>query len=671
MSEHVLQAANAVAPAHEEESASQVRSMQPPSFSITADGGDPGPPPSAVGVGMVSGPMQRTESDPYQEYKGDAVNKEGRVSCPGEQYAIASTEGVNIRETPNGALSPVGKILYNARIQVVCLDTTGAFYYIVPMEGGPTGWIDRRFVATEAPDPLAELHNIQEPDLTTILKQHYVDTGIWSIGSGNDYTTLAAAVQVANEGRAGVTIDWAKVEEYKDNHTLKRTLDPWMIDNFAIYHSSNVAKNHNIWLPSVSFVKGLQDSGVIGSRPDWLNTAIEVGQGIVGFVSGVQVGLFQGVWEMVEGLWEIGKMIVNTVKSVLDGSFFSSIQDIYDQLTNMTWEQVQELVNAVITMAMEGLSDFEASWNAPNMFNKWHFRGKVIGQVVLEVVLAIFTGGASLGAKVLLKVGSKFPKLAKLLGGLLKAADKLTPGGHRKPDGPDMPDGNRRNGQGDGRGDGERRKKDDEDMSKDDRAWEQTRMMAKVVTEGHDAKDTPIPELIGHLEAQFAMRSPVVKGYKAQDNGDGSYQILQLTRRNRNVDRHYTPREERRNLDDHEGGARRGHTIAEHVGKSDAYLIDRLKRNPDMKHASSFFDWNSANLAQARCTSRYGKEIREYLSSGNMRPHIIEFDMGRPIGKFVKRGKGKSEKTSRVRMVVVRNPEAPQGWSYTTSFPIP
>lgn len=618
---------------------------------------------------MVTEPMQRAEN-PYSDFKGDAVNKEGRVSSPGAQYAIASSEGVNIREKPDGGLPSIGKVVYNSRIQVVCLDTTGQFYYIVPMQGGPTGWVNRSFVAMDAPDFLADLHNIQEPDLTTILKKHYVDSGLWTLGTGNDYTTLAAAVQIANNGRIGVSVDWKKVEAYKDNHTLKSTLDPWMIDNFAIYNSSDVVQGMNIWMPSVSYVKGLQDSGVIGSRPDWLNTAIDVGKGIAGFVSGVQVGLFEGLWEMVEGLWEIGKMIVNTVKGILDGSFFSSIQSIYDQLTNMSVDDVMELVDTVVTMIQAGWSDFKESWGHPNMFDRWHFRGRIIGQVVLEVVLAIFSGGATLGAKVLAKVAAKFPKLARVLMGLLKAADKITPGGHKKPDGPDLPNRSRRDGPDNDTDGGKKRDRDDEDMSKDDRAWEQTRAFAAVVTEGHDAKDTPVEELIALLNAQFAARSTVVSGYKPQANGDGSYQILQLTKRKKTVDKHYTGSNERRGVEDHEESG--GHTIERHVGKSDDWLRKRLESDPSFEVVSTFHNATAANRAQGRFVKRCKKQIADYLNSGSGQPLKIDFDMGEPIGRYMTEDKiDVSRATSKVRILIRKNPNVPQGWDIITAFPIP
>ena len=546
MSESVKITAN---PSHEgaDQSESVGKSFSPPAMQLTASPTDPALPGGnpdqeaktsgpndqggdalqlqerSTGVGTVTnGPIQKQDGLDVDSYKGQDVNKSGRVSCPQGQYEIASTEGVKLRNKPNGALDHVGRVKYNTEVRVRCFDNTGGFYFVVPLDGSPPGWINKDYVRTDVPEPGATLHHVTEPDLTTIMKRHYVDSGKWSMGSGNDYTSLAAAIQSVNQGKAGVFIDWKKVEEYKQNNKLRGTLDRWTFDNFAIYAGSDVKAGHNIWLPSVSYIKMLQDSGAVSTRPDLLNFAIDAGKGVAGFLAGVVEGLFKGLWEMVEGLWELGKGIVNTIKGLLDGSLFASIGELYDKAKNFTWEDAERMVNDIITMASGAWNDFKESWNHPNIYSKWNFRGVIVGKVALEVILAIFTGGASLGAKVLAKVGKYFPKLMKVMNKLLKHADDID--FRKKKD--------RKNGDRD-------HKDDDRDGDNSSREWEQTRMMASVMVEGHDKKDTPVATLIPLLNTTFAAKSKSVSRYKAQSNGDGSHKILQLAKKNV-VDEHYT-----------------------------------------------------------------------------------------------------------------------------------
>lgn len=476
-----------------------------------------------VATVQLSETAPENENEPVLEpYRGESVNKPGQVSAPANQYQVAKSAGVNLRARPDGTLPQIAKVVYGTDVQVQALDNTAAFYFVVARSGS-VGWINKDFVALDPPDLGARLHHITESNLTTILKYAYVDTNLWSLGTGNDYTTLAAAVVAANAGRKGVFVDWEAAEKYKDDHPLKQLLDPWMIDNFAIYHGSTILAGHNIWLPSVAYVRMLQSSGVIGSRPGWINAAVDVGKGIAGFLAGVVSGIFGSIWDTLTGLWDLAEGIVDAIRSILDGSLFASIEDIYDTIAGMSMDDVRRLVSAVITMGQNAFDDFVTKWNHPDAYQQWHFKGYIIGAVALEVVLAIFSGGASLAAKVLAKVGKYFPKLMRVLDKLLDLAKKLP--GH-KDRGPD--------------GDGKRRDHDDEDMSTADRAWEQARVLAAIATEEHDRRDTPVAELIPILNATIATKFQGVRGYRAVPLGTPhAYKIVQRARRD-DVDKHYS-----------------------------------------------------------------------------------------------------------------------------------
>jgi hypothetical protein len=465
----------------------------------------------------------------FEPFKGQAINKPGQVSAPARQYEIARTEGVNLRARPDGTLPDIAKVLYGTDVHVQALDTTGAFSFVIARTGA-RGWINKDFVALDPPDLGSRLHHITEENLTTILENEYVDKGLWKLATGNDYTTLAAAVVVGNSGRKGVVVDWDAAAKYKKDHPWKGWLDPWMIDNFAIYHGSTVLAGHNIWLPSPTYVRMLQSSGVIGSRPGWVNAAVDVGKGIAGFIAGVVAGVLGSLWDTLTGLWDLAKGIVDAVRSALDGSLFASISDIYDTVSGMTMADVKRLVTEIVTMGQNAFADFERKWNHPDTYQQWHFKGSIIGAIALEVILAIFTGGGTFAAKVLAKIGKYFPKLMRVLDKLLDLAKKLP--GRRDRDRP---------GDGDHRRD---RDRDDEDLSNADRSWEQARALAALVTEEHDRLDTPVTTLIPMLDATVAAKFSGVSGYQAIPTGQpDTYKIVQRARR-RDVDDHYTAKKE-------------------------------------------------------------------------------------------------------------------------------
>jgi hypothetical protein len=495
---------------------------------------------SSASVGSYtggSGILQKAE-DPtkpqLEAYKGVMVSQMGRISAPASQYAIAKSTGVNVRSKPNSNLPAIGKLLYNSLVQVVAEDNCGGYYFVIG--AGTMGWVVKSYVAIGMPDPTADLHHITEPNLTTILQRHYVDGGRWPISTGNDYTTLAAGVIAANAGRLGVTVNWAKAEEYKDNNSLKAWADPWMIDNKAIYNGSQVIAGTNIWLPPASYIEMLQASGKIGSRPELLNEAISLGQGIAGFTIGVQAGIYGNLWDMLSGLVDAGRMIVDTIKSVLDGSLFTNIAEIYNSLVNIDGPQAMKLAEGILSSALGAAKDFIKSWDSDDMYNCWFFRGKIAGMIITEVILAIVTAGSSLGAKLTSKLLDAFPKLGKVAAKILKAADKLDFNKKKKSngggfgaddaDGADLPDTNNF---------------DNVDPSdKKQMQILQALALATAITNANDLLDTPVPILLKQLQATVGAKYPAVNGYEANPvpGKAGTYDIVQFAKKD--VKKNYT-----------------------------------------------------------------------------------------------------------------------------------
>lgn len=615
-----------------------------------------------------SGIMQKAE-DPtkpqLEAYKGVMVNQPGKVSAPASQYGTAKTTGVNVRSKPDGNLPAIGKLRFNDSVQVIAADKTGGFYFVVGATG-VTGWINKAFVAMGMPDYMADIHHITEPDLTTILKHYYVDGGRWTLSTGNDYTTLATAVVVANEGRMGVSVDFAAADAYRSEHSIKGALDPWMADNKAIYAASQIVAGTNIWLPSAGYIKMLQNSGVIGSRPGWINTAVEVGQGLAGFTIGMQAGIYGDLWNMLTGLWDMGKMIIDTIKSVLDGSLFASIGDIFASIKEMTPETALAMAMEVINMGKGAVSDFLSSWNSRDMYNRWFFRGKILGTIVTEIVLAIVTAGASLGEQLIAKLGKFFPKLAKVAVKILKAADKLDIKKAKKPD-IDLPNGPKKP-HANGPGANDMPEFDPNDKASMD--WALTFAKAKMITELNDEVDTPVDVLVNILKGTLATKSEAVTGYRSEALAEpGHYRIVQYAKKTpKPVDSDYTDKKARRNVNDHEGPDL-GHTVERHVGKSDNWMKKRLEAEPDKDVVSTFTNEAIANRAQGSFVKRYRFEIDKWLK-GDDPQYKNTLDVGYFVGNVLKRGEERSKPTSKVFCLIRRSKTSPQGWYFHTAYTV-
>ena len=139
----------------------------------------------------------------------------------------------------------------------------------------------------------------------------------------------------------------------------------------------------------------------------------------------------------------------------------------------------------------------------------------------------------------------------------------------------------------------------------------------------------------------------------------------------------------RRNLQDHEGeqtiradgspGRGFGHTIANHVGKSEKWLQDRLLRSgPDVEMTSSFYNMSAANRSVGRFIKQNRSAIETWLKNGKSARFAGRIDLNKPIGIVVKPGKQPGATTTvvatNVEVVIVRS-ASKQGWHILTAFP--
>jgi hypothetical protein len=212
---------------------------------------------------------------------------------------------------------------------------------------------------------------------------------------------------------------------------------------------------------------------------------------------------------------------------VLDGSLFTNIAEIYNSLVNIDGPQAMKLAEGILSSALGAAKDFIKSWDSDDMYNKWFFRGKIVGMIVTEVVLAIVTAGSSLGAKMTSKLLAAFPKLGKVAAKLLKAADKLDFNKKKKrsggnfgaddADGAELPEAN-----------------DFDNVDPGDKKQMQLLQAlgcAQILTNANDVIDTPVPILLKQLETMVASKFPAVSGYKANALPEpGHYEIVQFAK---------------------------------------------------------------------------------------------------------------------------------------------
>ncbi len=84
-----------------------------------------------------------------------------------------------------------------------------------------------------------------------------------------------------------------------------------------------------------------------------------------------------------------------------------------------------------------------------------------------------------------------------------------------------------------------------------------------------------------------------------------------------------------------------GHTIRRHVGKDFSWLVERLKREPRLRYASSFYDYETAERVVEAAISQNADRIKKWLSDPSSPDKLVLVYRGdKPIGVKVERGKG-------------------------------
>lgn len=126
-----------------------------------------------------------------------------------------------------------------------------------------------------------------------------------------------------------------------------------------------------------------------------------------GFLTRYVPAFIKGVYDGFIGSFQD---LVNIVFDILETIFFEDIEqkakELWNGVKSLTWEQIKQAIGNTAEKLYE-----EITSNNPKIAGKAH--GKVIGYILGEAALAYITGGASLAAKLVGKIGLKLKPLIK------------------------------------------------------------------------------------------------------------------------------------------------------------------------------------------------------------------------------------------------------------------
>lgn len=113
-----------------------------------------------------------------------------------------------------------------------------------------------------------------------------------------------------------------------------------------------------------------------------------------------------------------------------------------------------------------------------------------------------------------------------------------------------------------------------------------------------------------------------------------------------------------------------GHTLSRHVGKSDAELRERLKRERQISAASTYTDRDAAERAAGAALASGGDELAAWQKRSGRRPNLVLHftDPEHPLGRSLSRGQ-RSPVPASSALVVLRWDERANRFYVLTSYP--
>ena len=122
--------------------------------------------------------------------------------------------------------------------------------------------------------------------------------------------------------------------------------------------------------------------------------------------------------------------------------------------------------------------------------------------------------------------------------------------------------------------------------------------------------------------------------------------------------------EVRRDLESDE--SRGGHTLARHVGRTDAELRQRLKDEPDISAASTYTDQDAAERSVGLALSKNTSKVSDWEKANSHPNLVLRVTMPTGIGRSLKSG---DSTVKDVKAAVVVLKWAGRDWYVLTSYP--
>jgi Bacterial CdiA-CT RNAse A domain len=112
-----------------------------------------------------------------------------------------------------------------------------------------------------------------------------------------------------------------------------------------------------------------------------------------------------------------------------------------------------------------------------------------------------------------------------------------------------------------------------------------------------------------------------------------------------------------------------GHLLEKHVGQTEAMLLDRMTKEPNIPGSSSFYDQATAESAVARTLKANQEKINDWLGGANKRDLPIEHTVPENIGITIPKGSMNAVDTNNLLLILRRDSSMSNGYRIQTGYP--
>jgi hypothetical protein len=273
---------------------------------------------------------------------------------------------LGLHPQPDRATPELRELKFNDRI-FVRTELPGSWYSVLT-DDGQEGYVWKKNIFLNPPEPKATLYQVESGRTAFLIARDHYSKHIVDDADLRFFVNALVHVN-GGEGNPSKGI-------YRDK------------DDAGDWEETKTTAGKYIWIPSPEYALTLRGVVKSGSREDegWDALLGAAGEFVAEFVEGLLEGGRQSLIDLFEGMRELAEQIW----ALMQASFADIAVAAYEWVKDLSWEKVKAFAANIVSR----VADFDAKWNQRNPYKLIHFRGHVIGYLLMDFLVGEVIGAA-------------------------------------------------------------------------------------------------------------------------------------------------------------------------------------------------------------------------------------------------------------------------------------